>query len=73
METKQLHFKTNINCNGCITTVKPHLDTASGINSWNVDTTNKDKILTVESSGITSEEVIATIQKAGYKIESINS
>lgn len=72
METIQFQFKTNINCNGCITAVKPHLDNATGISSWNVDTTNKDKVLTIQSSGITSKEVIETIQKAGYKIESIN-
>jgi hypothetical protein len=34
-----------------------------------VDTTNKDKVLTVKSTGITEEQVIETIQKAGFKIE----
>ena len=69
MENKNLQFKTNINCGGCVASVKPHLDNADGICHWDVDTTNKDKVLTVKSTGITEEQVIETIQKAGFKIE----
>ena len=69
MENKNLQFKTNINCGGCVASVKPHLDNADGICHWEVDTTNKDKVLTVKSTGITEEQVIETIQKAGFKIE----
>ena len=38
-----LRFKTNVNCGGCVASVKPHLDNADGICHWDVDTTNKDK------------------------------
>ena len=69
MENKNLQFKTNINCGGCVASVKPHLDNADGICHWEVDTTNKDKVLTVKSTGITEEQVIETKQKAGFKIE----
>ena len=69
MENKQFQFKTNINCGGCIASVKPHLDKAEGICHWEVDTANKDKVLTVKSEGITEQEVISTVQKAGFKIE----
>jgi len=31
MENKQFQFKTNINCGGCIASVKPYLDKAEGI------------------------------------------
>lgn len=65
-------FKTNINCGGCIATVKPHLDSVAGINHWEVNTTDKDKILTVESIGITEKQIIEAVQKAGYKIESVS-
>lgn len=68
---KELQFKTNINCGGCLTAVKPHLDNAGGICHWNVDTANKDKILTVKSKGITEQEIIETVKKAGFKIEAI--
>jgi len=71
MENQEFQFKTNINCSGCVASVKPHLDNAVGICEWNVDTTNKDKILTVKSEGITKEQVIETVQKAGFKIEPI--
>jgi len=68
---QNLQFKTNINCGGCIAAVKPHLDSVEGIENWTVDTTNKDKILTVQSAGITEKEVMEKVQKAGYKIEPI--
>lgn len=68
---QNLKFKTNINCSGCVAAVKPHLDNAEGIDQWEVDTVNKDKILTVKSSGITKEQVIATVQKAGYAITEV--
>lgn len=66
---QDLKFKTNINCGGCIAKVKPHLDSAEGISHWEVDTTNKDKVLTISSTGITQQEVIDTVQKAGFKID----
>lgn len=66
--TQNFHFKTNINCGGCLAAVKPHLDSAPGICHWEVDTLNKDKILTVQSDGITEQEVIQTVQKAGFNI-----
>ena len=69
MENKNLQFKTNINCGGCVASVKPHLDNADGICHWEVDTTNKDKVLTVKSTGITEEQVIKKKKKAGFKIE----
>jgi len=69
MEEQQFQFKTNINCGGCVASVKPHLDAAEGICHWEVDTANKDKVLTVEVDGITEQELIATVQKAGFKIE----
>lgn len=65
-------FKTNINCSGCVAAVAPHLNNAEGIENWTVDTSNKDKILTVQFVGISEEQVIDAVQKAGYKIESLN-
>ena len=68
---QNLQFKTNINCGGCVASVKPHLDNADGVCHWEVDTTGKDKILTVKSTGITEQEVIEAVQKAGFKIETL--
>ncbi|OFZ65638.1 MAG: hypothetical protein A3D92_24980 [Bacteroidetes bacterium RIFCSPHIGHO2_02_FULL_44_7] len=71
-EKNPLQFKTNINCGGCVATVTPFLNAAEGIESWEVDTTHKDKILSVNSKGITAQEVIQIVQSAGYKIEPIH-
>ena len=49
--------------------VTPFLNDANGICHWDVDTANKDKILSVHSEGITEEEVIQKVQDAGFKIE----
>jgi copper chaperone len=69
MENKNFQFKTNINCGGCVASVKPHLDNAQGICHWQVDTTNKDKVLTVKSEGMTEQEIIDTVKKVGFTIE----
>ena len=66
---KTYTFKTNINCGGCIAKVTPFLNEAKGIADWNVDTANKNKILTVNSDGITENEIIDVVQKAGFNIE----
>lgn len=73
MENKILKFKTNINCDGCIKAVTPHLSKTEGITEWKVDTSNPDKILMVQSSGVTIEKIIETVKKAGYKIEPLHS
>jgi copper chaperone len=69
---KTLKFKTNINCGGCVSKVTPFLNKQDGVENWEVDTTNPDKILTIESEGATEEDVIATLQKIGFKAESVN-
>ncbi len=69
---KTLQFKTNINCGGCVATVTPFLNEIEDISHWEVDTTNKDKILTVETE-INEQQIIETVLKAGFKIEPLNS
>jgi copper chaperone len=64
-----LQFKTNIHCGGCLAQVSPALNQATGINHWEVDTSSKDKILTVRSEGLTASEIIGVVNKAGYKAE----
>lgn len=70
MET--LKFKTNIKCGGCINAVTPHLNNLSGVDKWEVDTQNPDKVLTVESgTGLESQKVIDTLKGAGYTAETL--
>lgn len=65
-----LQFKTNINCDGCIAKVTPFLNEIDEITNWEVDTTNKDKILSVQTEA-TKESIIQKVQEAGFKIESL--
>ena len=70
MET--LKFKTNIKCDGCIATVTPHLNSIPEIDKWRVDIANPEKILTIEPKGeLDEQEVVDTLEKAGYKAEKI--
>lgn len=69
METKNLKFKTTLTCGGCVSKVQSDLDNANGIDKWDVDITNSDKILTVSSKGITEDEVVAIIKSKGFHAE----
>ena len=66
-----LKFKTTLNCGGCVSKVQADFDKAEGIQDWNVDIDNADKILTVNSKGITEEEVINIVKSKGFKAEPI--
>jgi copper chaperone len=66
---KTLKFKTTINCGGCIAAVTPHLNKIKGIGKWNVDTSNPQKILTIETSELLPEVIIEKLKEAGYKAE----
>ncbi len=68
---ESLKFKTNINCGGCVAKVTPALNNADGICHWNVDTNDTNKTLTVHTDGITEQEVLDVVEKAGFKIEPI--
>ncbi len=60
-------FKTNINCGGCIAKVTPFLDAEAKISSWEVDTENPDKILTVASDELSKGEIIEIVHAAGFE------
>ena len=68
---KTLKFQTNVKCGGCVATITPYLNQEQGISSWNVDTTNPQRILTVETESLTSGEIIVLMNKAGYQAEPI--
>lgn len=66
-----LQFKTNINCGNCIAKVTPILNAEDSIISWEVDTHNPEKILTVKGENIEEKEVIAAVARVGFRAESI--
>ncbi|MBN8669983.1 MAG: cation transporter [Chitinophagales bacterium] len=71
---KTLRFKTNINCSGCINSVTPHLNQLEEIKGWKVDTASPDKVLTVETEDETlkADQITQVVEKAGFKIDSID-
>jgi len=68
---KKIQFKTNINCGSCVSKVTPFLEEATSIEKWEVDTTNPDKILTVEGSNLQAAEVIELIEDIGFDIATV--
>ena len=70
---KQYQFKTNINCSGCIAKITPYLEANNEIKSWNVDTNNPNKVLTVETDNLTDEMIREIVKSAGYNAEKINN
>ncbi len=68
---KTLKFKTNINCNGCLSKVTPVLNCTEGIENWNVDLENEAKILSVDVSATTSENIINELKKIGFVAEEL--
>ncbi len=65
---KKAVFKTNINCGSCVANVTPFLEKAQSIEHWQVDTANKDNILTVKGSNVDVAEVTGLVKEAGYTI-----
>ena len=71
---EKLSFTTNIMCGSCLSKVKPTLDAAEQVKEWSVDTTTKDKLLSVTvEQGATAEDVIATVRSAGFTATAVNS
>lgn len=65
-------FKTNINCIGCASQIKPHLDKLEQegqIKHWQVHLTDPDHTLEIESNRMDAEEVRLYVQNAGFKAE----
>ena len=66
---KKTVFRTNINCGSCVANVTPFLDKAESIESWEVDTSNKEKLLSVKGQHIDKTEITRLVNEAGYSIE----
>lgn len=64
-----IKLKTNINCDSCVAKVTPFIEKAEGIEKWAVDTSTKDKVLTVETESLTEDQVRSIIENAGFRIK----
>ncbi|MDO1446591.1 heavy-metal-associated domain-containing protein [Rhodocytophaga aerolata] len=69
MET--LKFKTNIKCGGCVAQVTPYLNSLEGIDKWEVDTNNPNKILSVSTTKVKADQIKDIVKKAGYVAETL--
>jgi copper chaperone len=65
----ELIFKTTLKCGGCEDKVRPFLDALNQIKEWNVDLTVQPKTITAKGENLNPEEIIAAIEKAGFKAE----
>lgn len=65
----ELTFKTTLKCGGCEAKVKPLLDELEQVKEWSVDLSVQPKTLTVKGDNIQASDIIATIEKAGFKAE----
>ena len=63
--TKQ--FKTNLRCQACVATIKPLFDGDPTIKRWSADTSNSDKVLTVEGDAVDPQHVAQLLEAAGYQ------
>ena len=66
-------FKTNMKCGGCVEKVTPVLNSLAGVARWDVDLTNSGRLLSVESDGVTEQQIIQAVQSAGYKVEPVEA
>jgi copper chaperone CopZ len=70
---QKLKFKTNINCSGCVARATPVLNGIPEITKWQVDTSNKDKILeAVTHEKVDSNIIISKLNEVGFKAEIID-
>ncbi|MBD0333075.1 MAG: heavy-metal-associated domain-containing protein [Chitinophagaceae bacterium] len=65
-------FKTNINCLGCVTQIKPHLDKMESdktIERWHIDFNHPEHILEIETNQLDQEQVKHLIRETGFEAE----
>lgn len=72
MKTSNFKLKTTLNCGGCVSKVQEDLDRLVGAGKWDVDIDHNDKILTVNSDGVTEDEIIAIVKSKGFDAEPLS-
>lgn len=62
-------YKTNINCDNCVAKVREYINNVYGVSNWEVDTTSKEKVLTVNGEDFKEDELKRAVQDAGFEIK----
>lgn len=70
---KELKFKTNINCQNCVKAVSGFINEVKGLESWEVNTDNPNKLLNVKGETIEAAAIIEAVEDAGFDIEWISA
>lgn len=67
---KSLKFKTNVKCGACVAAITPEMEKLSA-ESWSVDLTHPDRILTVTGE-LDKSTIVSALEKSGYRGEIIS-
>lgn len=67
---KSLKFKTNVKCGACVAAITPEMEKLSA-ESWSVDLTHPDRILTVTGE-LDKSTIVNALEKSGYRGEIIS-
>ena len=65
---KTARFKTNAKCGGCVARIGEPLNKIVPAESWSIDLSTPERILTV-TSDLSDGEIVRTVEQAGYKAE----
>ena len=65
---KTARFKTNAKCGGCVARIGEALNNIVPAESWSIDLSTPERILTV-TSDLSDGEIVRTVEQAGYKAE----
>lgn len=66
-----LVFKTNIRFKKQIHAISPYINDIGGIQRWNVDLDDEDKILRIEARDLSPRVIEHTLLQAGYFCEEL--
>ncbi len=70
-ETEVLVFKTNISDSGDLGRISSVLRQESRIRKWNLDSSDIDNVLRIESRHLDPHEVIEMIRQSGFMCEEL--
>lgn len=66
-----LVFRTNIRFKKDLKLIGPVLDKQAGVQRWNVDREDSDKVLRVESRTLCAGDIIQLVTRAGFDCEEL--
>lgn len=66
-----LVFKTNLTCTNDVKRITPFLNSIDGIKQWNVDLSDIDNVLRIESSPIDAYKIKKIVAAAGFSCEEL--